>query len=65
VLSNIYLDELDRAVAQKSAQFHRGKRRRKMGDYHSFSNNALPIRPRKKPGKQEIGEPIKPSSKSS
>src|SRR6266566_3729781 len=42
VLSNISLDELDRAVAQKSAQFHQGKRRRKMGDYHSFSNNALP-----------------------
>ena len=42
VLSNIYLNELDRAVAQKSAQFHQGKKRRRMGDYRSFSTNVLP-----------------------
>lgn len=36
VLSNIYLDELDRAIAMKSAQFNQGKNRKETREYHSL-----------------------------
>jgi hypothetical protein len=36
VLSNIYLDELDRAMAIKSAEFSQGKERKETREYHSF-----------------------------
>jgi group II intron reverse transcriptase/maturase len=38
VLSNIYLDELDRAMAIKSAEFHQGKRRKETREYHALSS---------------------------
>jgi group II intron reverse transcriptase/maturase len=37
VLSNIYLDELDRAMASKIAQFNRGKARKLAGEYRRLS----------------------------
>src|SRR3989442_2736086 len=37
ILSNIYLDELDRAMANKIAQFNRGKTRRLTGEYRRLS----------------------------
>src|SRR5215470_17403657 len=36
VLSNIYLDELDRAMAMKIAEFHQGKKRKETREYHAF-----------------------------
>jgi len=36
VLSNIYLDELDRAMAIKSAEFNQGKERKETREYHSL-----------------------------
>ena len=38
VLSNIYLDELDREMAAISAKFHQGKRRRATKEHHSLTN---------------------------
>src|SRR2546425_10067600 len=37
ILSNIYLDELDRAMANKIAQFNRGKTRKLAGEYRRLS----------------------------
>ncbi len=34
ILSNIYLDELDRAMATKSAEFNQGKKRKETKEYH-------------------------------
>jgi group II intron reverse transcriptase/maturase len=41
VLSNIYLNELDRAMAKKSAEFHQGKRRKEARDYGYLTRNVI------------------------
>src|SRR6266516_3727975 len=38
VLSNIYLDELDRAMAMKIAEFNQGKKRKETRAYHNLTN---------------------------
>jgi group II intron reverse transcriptase/maturase len=38
VLSNVYLDELDRAMATISAEFHQGKRRQATREHRSLTN---------------------------
>jgi group II intron reverse transcriptase/maturase len=38
VLSNIYLDELDREMATISAEFNQGKKRKPMREHHSLTN---------------------------
>jgi group II intron reverse transcriptase/maturase len=37
VLSNIYLNELDRAMAEKRAQFNQGKKRQERREYHALA----------------------------
>jgi hypothetical protein len=37
VLSNIYLNELDRAMAEKNAQFNQGKKRQERREYHALA----------------------------
>src|SRR5947209_10319878 len=38
ILSNIYLDELDRAMAMKIAEFNQGKKRKETRAYHNLTN---------------------------
>src|SRR5712691_1945954 len=41
ILSNIYLNELDQAIAIKTAEFHQGKERKTRGEYHNLTRRLM------------------------
>ena len=63
MLSNIYLNELDQAMAAKIATFNQGKRRKENRKYHNLTRNDLPGR-RKGQANRELERTTKHSTRS-